>query len=46
LTSGWSSTGRLEPNRFSLKEANQRLATLIEREGTAHEISSGSDLCE
>ena len=24
-------SGPLEPNRFSLKEANQRLATLVER---------------
>lgn len=36
--------GPLEPHRFSVKEANQRLAKLVERGRCLHEISGGSDL--
>lgn len=38
--------GPLEPHRFSVKEANQRLAQLVERGRCLHEISGGRDLRE
>ena len=38
--------GPLEPHRFSVKEANQRLAQLVERGRCIHEISGGRDLRE
>lgn len=38
--------GPLELHRFSVKEANQRLATLVERGRWAHEIPGRRDLPE
>lgn len=38
--------GPLEPHRFSVKEANQRLANLVERGRYGHEILGGNDLHE
>lgn len=38
--------GPVEPHRFSVKEANHRLANLVERRRGIHEIPSGRDLCD